>query len=310
MSGRRLRGVRGRATRWGRTRWAAIAVATLAVLSVPVLQGDAGADTPCGYWLVGSDGGIFTFGQSEFHGSTGSLVLQRPVVGIATAASGTGATGYWLVASDGGIFAFDTGFFGSIPGLGLNPAGSGLPHSLNDPIVGMVRSESGSGYFLVASDGGVFAFGDATFAGSCPGVGGCAGAAVSVVPDASGLGYWVVTNTGNVYAFGDAGYFGAPGAQSSPITSAAATQPSGLGYYVLDAKGDVFNYGDAKSFGSLPPGATSVTNPATSIFVTADGAGYWVVTAKGKIYPFGDAPFQGDMSSTALNGRIVAATGF
>ena len=35
-----------------------------------------------GYWLVGSDGGIFSFGQAQFYGSTGSLKLQRPVVGI------------------------------------------------------------------------------------------------------------------------------------------------------------------------------------------------------------------------------------
>ena len=35
-----------------------------------------------GYWLVGSDGGIFTFGAAQFYGSTGALRLQRPVVGI------------------------------------------------------------------------------------------------------------------------------------------------------------------------------------------------------------------------------------
>ena len=67
---------------------------------------------------------------------------------------------------------------------------------------------TGHGYFMVASDGGVFAFGDAKFAGSCPGIGGCAGAAVSVMPDHTGNGYWLVTSSGHVYAFGDAGYYG------------------------------------------------------------------------------------------------------
>ena len=104
--------------------------------------------------------------------------------------------GYWLDASDGGVFSFgDTQFYGSIPGLGLHPAGSGLPNSLNAPIVGMVPSNDDGGYFMVASDGGVFAFGDAHFAGSCPGIGGCSGAAVAVMPDASGNGYWLVTQT-------------------------------------------------------------------------------------------------------------------
>ncbi len=133
-----------------------------------------GPPPPHGYWLVGSDGGIFTFGSALFYGSTGSLRLQRPVVGIVPTAD---RGGYWLDASDGGVFSFgDTGFYGSIPGLGLNPAGSGLPHSLNAPIVGMVPSIDDGGYFMVAADGGVFAFGDARFAGSCPGIGGCAGA--------------------------------------------------------------------------------------------------------------------------------------
>ncbi len=292
-------------------RGALIAVAAVVALGAPLDQGVASAtSTPCGYWLVGSDGGIFNFGDAQFHGSTGSLTLQRPVVGISTVSAGTGYTGYWLVASDGGIFSFDTGFFGSIPGLGLNPAGSGLPNSLNAPIVGMVHSLTGQGYFLVASDGGVFAFGDARFSGSCPGIGGCAGSAVAVVPDATGAGYWVVTSTGNVYAFGDAGYYGAPGPQSSPITSAAATEPTGSGYYILDANGDVFNYGDAKALGSLPAGAASAADPATAILVTDDHLGYWVVTAQGKIYPFGDAPDVSDMSGTPLNGSIIAGTGF
>ena len=135
-----------------------------------------------GYWLVGSDGGIFTFGSAQFYGSTGTLRLQRPVVGIVPTAD---RGGYWLDASDGGVFSYgDTQFYGSVPGLGLHPAGSGLPNSLDAPIVGMVPSINDGGYFMVASDGGVFAFGDAHFAGSCPGIGGCSGAAVAVMPDA------------------------------------------------------------------------------------------------------------------------------
>jgi hypothetical protein len=293
-----------------RLRRIAVAIGALMVLTAPMYDGVAAATTtPCGYWLVGSDGGIFTFGQAQFFGSTGSLKLQRPVVGISPSTPGTGYSGYWLVASDGGIFSYNTGFYGSIPGLGLNPAGSGLPHSLNAPIVGVVPSVTAHGYFMVASDGGVFAFGDAHFAGSCPGSGGCAGSAVAVVPDASGKGYWLVTSTGNVYGFGDATYFGGPGQQSTPIVAAAASTSS-LGYYILDASGQVFNYGDAKALGSLPAGAAGSSDPAAAIFVTNDSLGYWVVTAQGKVYPFGDAPNEGDISGTQLNAPIIAAMGF
>jgi hypothetical protein len=259
-----------------------------------------------GYWLVGSDGGIFTFGAAQFYGSTGSLHLQRPVVGIVPTAD---KGGYWLDASDGGVFAFDAGFYGSIPGLGLNPAGSGLPHSLAAPIVGMVPSADGGGYFMVASDGGVFAFGDARFAGSCPGIGGCNGSAVAVAPDASGGGYWLVTTTGHVYTFGDAPNFGAPGPQGSPITSMART-PDGEGYWLLDADGQVFGYGDAATDLGSPAGLTGGFDPAAAIFATSDGGGYWVATAEGAVYNYGDAPNDGSMDGTHLNGSIIAGTGW
>jgi hypothetical protein len=35
-----------------------------------------------GYWLVASDGGIFSFGKARFCGSTGGIPLADPVVGI------------------------------------------------------------------------------------------------------------------------------------------------------------------------------------------------------------------------------------
>ena len=38
--------------------------------------------------------------------------------------------------------------------------------TLNQPIVGMASTPTGNGYWLVASDGGIFAFGDAAFHGS------------------------------------------------------------------------------------------------------------------------------------------------
>jgi hypothetical protein len=261
---------------------------------------------PHGYWLVGSDGGIFTFGSAQFYGSTGNIALQRPVVGISPTAN---KAGYWLVASDGGVFAFgNAGYYGSIPGEGLSPAGSGLPHSLNAPIVGMVPSSDGGGYFMVASDGGVFAFGDARFAGSCPGMGGCSGAAVSVVPDASGNGYWLVTQTGNIYAFGDAPFYGAPGNQGSPVTSAVRTADGG-GYWVLLADGAVYAYGDAVARGG-PAGSVGGFNPASAIFSDGAGGGYWVASAQGAVFSYGDAPSDGSMAGNHLNGSIIAATGF
>ena len=228
-----------------------------------------------GYWLVGSDGGIFSFGTAGFHGSTGSIHLQRPIVGITPTAD---RNGYWLVASDGGIFAFgDAGFHGSIPGRRTAPGGIRACRTASTPpIVGMVPSSDGGGYFMVSSDGGVFAFGDAKFSGSCPGIGGCQGAAVAVMPDATGNGYWVVTSSGSVYPFGDAVNYGQPGAGGPAITSAVAT-PNGHGYWILNSAGSVFAYGNAGFLGSPPAGqrrAASTRLPPSSTPPTGAATGW------------------------------------
>ena len=47
-----------------------------------------------GYWLVASDGGVFTFGDAGFFGSTGNIALNQPIVGMAATPA---AKGYWLV---------------------------------------------------------------------------------------------------------------------------------------------------------------------------------------------------------------------
>ena len=260
-----------------------------------------------GYWLVGADGGVFVFGGAQFYGSTGNIHLQRGVVGI-TATSDR--HGYWLVGSDGGVFAFgDARFYGSIPGLGIAPPQTpGAAHELNAPVVGIVPSLDGRGYFLVAQDGGVFAFGDAKFEGSCPGLANCSGAAVAVMPDFSGNGYWLVNSTGNVYAFGNAPTYGSLGFDGVPVTSAVRTTDGG-GYYILYAYGSVALYGDARNFGS-PSGSIGPANPATAIFTTGDGGGYWVALALGGVLAYGDATNHGSMAGSHLNEPIIAATGW
>lgn len=72
------------------------------------------ATTPSGhgYWVVGSDGGVFAYGDAGFHGSMGGHTLNAPVVGITATPSGRG---YWLIAQDGGIFAFGDAEFHGAP---------------------------------------------------------------------------------------------------------------------------------------------------------------------------------------------------
>ena len=81
-------------------------------------RGVAATSEASGYWLVASDGGIFSFGDAQFFGSMGGQRLNKPIVGMAPTSDGKG---YWLVASDGGVFSFgDAGFFGAAGNLRLN----------------------------------------------------------------------------------------------------------------------------------------------------------------------------------------------
>jgi len=138
-----------------------------------------------GYWLVASDGGIFTFGDAHFYGSMGGRHLDQPIVGMAVTPTGGG---YWLVASDGGIFTFGNApFLGSMGG-----------HPLRKPIEAMVATPDGRGYWMVASDGGIFTFGDAPFLGSMGGQRLSAPIA-GMIPN--GAGYTLVGENGQLYPF-------------------------------------------------------------------------------------------------------------
>jgi len=122
-----------------------------------------------GYWLLGGDGGVFSFGDARYFGSTGSMTLNAPAISMAATSDGAG---YWFVAADGGIFTFgDASYFGSVYQLNpAQPAGGGNSVApLNKPAVGIVATFDGRGYWVVASDGGVFTFGDAGFVGSLAG---------------------------------------------------------------------------------------------------------------------------------------------
>ncbi|MGH8992149.1 MAG: M23 family metallopeptidase [Acidimicrobiia bacterium] len=211
---------------------------------------DPGPDSVAGYWLLGADGGVFSFGEAPFHGSTGDQTLNRPAVAMAAVPDGSG---YWFAASDGGVFAFgDAAFFGSTGDV-----------TLNEPIVGMASTPTGEGYWLVASDGGIFTFGDAEFLGSTGDVA-LNQPIAGLAPTPSGEGYWLLARDGGIFTFGDAGYFGSlPGGGLCTTESPAArlmASATGDGYWVATADGAVTPFGDAVDLGSrlslgVPPGA-------------------------------------------------------
>ena len=64
------------------------ALVAFALALAPALPSGTGAlaasSAPTkGYWFVAGDGGIFSYGDATFAGSTGSLKLNQPIVGMA-----------------------------------------------------------------------------------------------------------------------------------------------------------------------------------------------------------------------------------
>ncbi len=242
------------------------------------------------YWMVASDGGIFTFGNAGFFGSAGGLRLVQPVVGMAPTRS---RDGYWLVASDGGIFSYgDAAFHGSMGGK-----------PLNKPIVGMAATPNGGGYWLVAADGGIFSFGDAAFYGSMGGRP-LNKPIVGMASTSDGLGYWLVASDGGIFSFGDAAFHGSMGGKplNKPIVGMASTSDA-LGYWLVASDGGIFDFGDAGFFGSA--GGTPLVRPAVGLAATPDGRGYWIVASDGGIFNYGDANFYGSEGGVRLNKPVV-----
>ena len=246
-------------------------------------------DKVSAYWLVASDGGVFSFGGAGFYGSTGGIHLNKPIVGMAGTADGRG---YWLVASDGGIFAFgDAGFYGSTGGI-----------HLNRPVVGMAAAPGGRGYWLVATDGGIFAFGSAGFYGS---MGGHVlnQPVVGMAATPGGGGYWLVAADGGVFSFGNARFYGSTGDihLNRPIVGMAAA-PNGRGYWFTASDGGVFAFGEAPFYGSL--GNVPQSRPIVSLTSDGDGKGYWFTNSNGAVTAFGDATYWGS-APQVLNNPVV-----
>jgi hypothetical protein len=68
------------------------------------------------------------------------------------------------------------------------------------PVVSMSPTPDGHGYWLTASDGGIFAFGDAPFRGSTGGD--RLAAPIVSMTSASTVGYWLAASDGGIFSFG------------------------------------------------------------------------------------------------------------
>ena len=181
--------------------------------------------------------------------------------------------------------------------------GSSAPNPPDDHFTYVGGPTPTTGYWEVASDGGIFSFGTAGFHGSM-------GAAhlnrpiVGMASTPDGQGYWLVAADGGIFSFGTARFHGSMGAAhlNRPIVGMAST-PDGQGYWLVAADGGIFSFGTARFHGSM--GAAHLNRPIVGMASTPDGQGYWLVAADGGIFSFGTARFHGSMGAAHLNRPIV-----
>ncbi|MHB1486855.1 MAG: beta strand repeat-containing protein [Acidimicrobiales bacterium] len=183
----------------------------------------------------------FHYGTTTSYGSFGPTL---------PASAGSTTTALSVTAGIAGLAPVTTYHF-ALVATNANGTTRGADETFTTaPSSGSVSKPGGQGYWTVASDGGIFAFGDAGFFGSTgathlnePIVG------MATTPD--GKGYWLTASDGGIFAFGDAGFFGSTGAThlNEPIVGMATT-PDGKGYWLTASDGGIFAFGDAGFFGS------------------------------------------------------------
>lgn len=224
-----------------------------------------------GYWRLRDDGTVRASGDARSFGS--AVATLRPSErAVSLSRTPTGA-GYWVFTTLGRSLRFgDAGFFGDLSAV-----------RLNGPVLDSVPAPHGRGYYMVASDGGVFAF-------SVPFLGSMGGRPLnapvqSLAPTPDGSGYWLVASDGGVFAF-SAPFRGSMGGRplNQPVVGMV---PFGDGYLLVARDGGVFNFSSQPFSGSL--GANPPRSGVTGIAPHPSGNGYVLVDAAGQVYPFGAA---------------------
>ena len=204
-----------------------------------------------GYWVLDDQGGVHVRGDAVSHGALLSAQFRAGESATSLSATRTGR-GYRVFTSLGRAFPFgDATHLGDLAGT-----------RLNGPVLDSITTATGNGYYMVASDGGIFSFGDARFFGSM-GNTPLNRPVRSLVPDPDRAGYWLVASDGGVFAFA-APFRGSMGgtALNRPITGMV---PFGNAYLMVAEDGGIFNFSDRPFSGSL--GAAPPADPITSAAV-------------------------------------------
>jgi hypothetical protein len=161
-----------------------------------------------------------------------------------------------------------------------------------------------AGYRVTSRDGGVFAYGSATYLGSAS-ASHLNAPIVAMAESPDGTGYWQVGADGGVFAFGTAPFVGSTGALHL-VAPVVGVMPSstGRGYALVARDGGLFAFGDFPFVGSDGGSRSFVPVVGAATSPLLDGAGYWMARADGHVDAFGGAPALG--SITGPHATVVA----
>ena len=230
-------------------------------------------------WSVTYGSGLI----QELDPGTGTVLQSVSGAAVPHFATPAVADGLLVVGTNHGVEAFD--------------GPSGPPPPASTPT---------AGYRLVASDGGVFAFGNSRYYGSLGNLH-LNAPIVGAVPTVDDHGYWLVASDGGVFSFGDARFYGSTGNVhlAQPVVGMAAA-PDGQGYWLVARDGGVFSFGPGARFrGST--GGIHLRAPVVNIAADPANSGYWLFASDGGVFSFGGAPFYGSTGGIALTRPVVGA---
>jgi hypothetical protein len=255
--------------------------------------------------LDGKTGAVITTLQPDTGFQNSPLITEDPngTIGITLAGYQTAGTfiyHYEIAGSHGSV----VDEAGAWPQFHHDPALTGdAGTAQNIEVPCNAPSSAPSGYYLAASDGGVFNFGNLPFCGSTGAIG-LNKPVVGLAATPDGGGYWLVASDGGIFSFGDAKFYGSTGGihLNQPIVGMAATS-DGKGYWLVASDGGIFSFGDANYYGST--GALRLNKPVVGLAATSDGKGYWLVASDGGIFSFGDAKYYGSTGGIPLNQPVV-----
>ncbi len=223
-----------------------------------------------GRWRLDSDGDI-RGSSAPYRGEPKANMLAQSAVAMAP--HRTNNCGYWVATDRGKVYDF-----GCVP-----HRGDVFHLNLQSLVTDISANRHSSGYYMVGSDGGVFAHNSPFYGSAQQWIAPGPTAAVAIETRDNANGYWVTASDGGMFAFNVPFHGSLPGVgvHVNNIVDMVSTK-TGDGYWMLGSDGGVFAFGNAPYRGN---GLGNSSKPFVSIYRYANNR-YGLMDARGVVWTF------------------------